>query len=206
MSVCVRPPPMFPQPPAVAFAVPTTDALNKIEFQNWFTTKVEPRADTRKRTMISPVPLVMRAPAATITLPQSKRTTSVFTGPNLSMTAPRMKRVKTSNETEAMLASPMVLLHCFLQMHFTFFSSMSSWIAALLSQSPMSLRTTVISGANANQPMNASMNARVAPQNARMCGFVFLVFPQFGYGITPAYVLNGRNSMLLFRSSTTHSN
>mmetsp|Transcript_61651 Transcript_61651/g.161964 ORF Transcript_61651/g.161964 Transcript_61651/m.161964 type:complete len:223 (+) Transcript_61651:441-1109(+) len=206
MSVCVRPPPMFPQPPAVAFAVPTTDALNKIEFQNWFTTKVEPRADTKNRAMTKPVLVVTAALQATTIAPQSRRMQSVFTGPSRSMTPPRMKRVKTSNETEAMLASPMIFLQLFLQMHFTTFSSMSSWIAALLSQIPMSLRTTVSRGAKANQPMNASMNAMVAPQNPRMCGFVCLLFPQKGTGITPATILKGLNSRLLFLSSTATSN
>merc|ERR1719493_267846 len=83
MIVWVRPPPKFPQPPAVAFAVPITLGAKRIEFQNWFTTKVDPKADTKKRTMIRPVPLVTSALQPTTTAPHSSSRTSVFTGPNL---------------------------------------------------------------------------------------------------------------------------
>merc|ERR1711920_617747 len=70
MRVCVRPPPRLPHPPAVALAVPTTLLLNMIEFQNWFTTKVEPRQDTKKRAIIRPVPPVTSVLNETTTVPQ----------------------------------------------------------------------------------------------------------------------------------------
>eukprot|EP00972_Heterocapsa_arctica_P053042 7810540-Heterocapsa_arctica.AAC.1 len=57
MIICVRPPPRLPPPPAGASAVPTTETLKRIEFRNWFTTKVEPRADTKNRAMTKPVPV-----------------------------------------------------------------------------------------------------------------------------------------------------
>merc|ERR1719221_451195 len=42
MKTCVTPPPRFPQPAAVALAVPTTFGANIREHQNWFVTKVAP--------------------------------------------------------------------------------------------------------------------------------------------------------------------
>mmetsp|Transcript_38847 Transcript_38847/g.87308 ORF Transcript_38847/g.87308 Transcript_38847/m.87308 type:complete len:231 (-) Transcript_38847:55-747(-) len=203
MSVCVRPPPKFPQPPAVALAVPTTALLKRMEFQNWFTTKVEPRAETKKRTAMRPVPFEIVVLMATTAAPKRRRPQSVFTGPKRSITEPRMKRMKTSKETEAIFALAMVCLQPFLHTHSAF--SMSNCTSALLSQSPMSLRTTVIKGANANHPMKANMKARVAAQNARMCGFVLRRFPQWGTGIGPS-ILKGLNSVHLLFSSTGTSN
>merc|ERR1719387_3352779 len=114
MSVCVRPPPRLPQPPAVALAVPTTLRLNMMEFQNWFTTKVDPRQDTKKRAVIKPGALTTAALQETTIIPQASKKQSDSLGPNFSITDPMMKRVKTSNETAAMFALPMAALHDFL--------------------------------------------------------------------------------------------
>ena len=42
IKICVTPPPKFPQPAAVALAVPTTFGENIKEHQNWLVTKVAP--------------------------------------------------------------------------------------------------------------------------------------------------------------------
>ena len=42
MKICVTPPPRFPHPAAVAFAVPITLGANIKEHQNWLVTKVAP--------------------------------------------------------------------------------------------------------------------------------------------------------------------
>ncbi len=42
INICVTPPPKFPQPAAVALAVPTTFGENIKEHQNWLVTKVAP--------------------------------------------------------------------------------------------------------------------------------------------------------------------
>ena len=42
IKIWVTPPPKFPQPAAVALAVPTTFAENIKEHQNWLVTKVAP--------------------------------------------------------------------------------------------------------------------------------------------------------------------
>merc|ERR1712187_50427 len=169
MIVCVRPPPRLPHPPAVALAVPTTLLLNIIEFQHWFTTEVEPRQDTKKRPMIRPVESLTAALQATTTAPQANKRQSASLGPIFSMTEPIMKRVKTSNDTAAMLAFPIAFLHPFLHTHaFTRSPSGNAMTSSWLSQIPISTRTTVSRGAKANQPMKANVNANVAAQNARM--------------------------------------
>merc|ERR1719517_267612 len=138
---CVSPPPRFPQPPAVALAVPTTFLLNMIEFQNWFTTKVEPKAETKKRTVMSPGPLVTNALQPTTTIPHRSSMQSVFFWPILSMTLPSKKRVRMSNDTAQTLAFVMVALQSppFLQSHLVFWMSICT--LSSLSQIPMSLRT-----------------------------------------------------------------
>merc|ERR1719284_2098144 len=105
----------------------------------------------------------------TTTIPHVNKRQSVSLGPNFSMTEPKMKRVKTSKDTAAMFAFPIAFLHDFLHTHaFTRSFSGSNCRASLLSQMPISTRTTVNSGANANQPMKAKVKANVAAQNARI--------------------------------------
>ena len=48
-KIWVTPPPRFPQPAAVAFAVPTMFGANMSEDQNWFVTKVAPAQPMKKR-------------------------------------------------------------------------------------------------------------------------------------------------------------
>mmetsp|Transcript_46001 Transcript_46001/g.82839 ORF Transcript_46001/g.82839 Transcript_46001/m.82839 type:complete len:208 (-) Transcript_46001:58-681(-) len=171
-----------------------------MEFQNWLTTKVDPRADTKKRAIIKPVAEVTAALAETTMVPQVRSMQSVKRGPKYSITEPMMKRVKTSNETAARFALPMAALHAFLHTQpFTFSASGSKFTASWLSQIPMSTRTTLNKGAKANQPTNARQKASVAAQKARMCGLVLTRFPQ----CSPP--LKGLNSVLLFWSSTATS-
>lgn len=49
IKICVTPPPKFPQPAAVALAVPTTFGENIKEHQNWLVTKVAPAHPMKKR-------------------------------------------------------------------------------------------------------------------------------------------------------------
>ena len=105
-----------------------------------------------------------------------------------------------------MLADPICDLQFFLHTHASTRSlSGSVFMKASLSQSPMSTRTTVSKGAKANQPMKASVMAKVAAQKARMCGLVALRRPQCGTGIGPI-ILKGRNSVHFCCASTGTSN
>ena len=52
IKICETPPPMLPQPAAVALAVPITFGANMREHQNWFVTKAAPTIPMKKRNSV----------------------------------------------------------------------------------------------------------------------------------------------------------
>merc|ERR1712032_1802023 len=73
IKICVTPPPRFPQPPAVAFAVPTTVGANMSEHQNWFVTKEAPAQPIMVRITMKLQSFQMSAERATQMAPKIMR-------------------------------------------------------------------------------------------------------------------------------------
>merc|ERR1719464_2000165 len=73
MKTCVTPPPRFPQPAAVALAVPTTFGANISEHQNWLVTKVAPAQPIKVRIRMKDHSLLMPAAANSQMDPKTTR-------------------------------------------------------------------------------------------------------------------------------------
>jgi len=102
MKICVTPPPKFPQPAAVAFAVPITFGANMSEHQNWFVTKVAPAHPIIVRIKMKLQSLEIAAEHNTQKAPKDKRQHCVFTGPKRSKIVPSAMRTKIVTPTEPM--------------------------------------------------------------------------------------------------------
>mmetsp|Transcript_11993 Transcript_11993/g.37964 ORF Transcript_11993/g.37964 Transcript_11993/m.37964 type:complete len:238 (+) Transcript_11993:885-1598(+) len=152
MNTCVKPPPRLPQPADVAFAVPTTFFENMTDVQNCVITNVAPIPPMKKRTAASDAPL-LTAPASASGIEKSITMNACEKrGPYVSAHAPTSSRMPIVPATETVLALPIASLHRAPQMHSR---GDEKSFQSPFSHRPSETRTIGVSGASANQPVNA---------------------------------------------------
>jgi hypothetical protein len=121
----------------------------------------------KKRTAARPVPLEIRPLSASGIEKNMTRKACEKRGPIVSAHAPTSRRMPMVPATEMVFAVPMALRQRALQMHSRGVLKSSQ---PPFSQRPSETRTTGVSGASANQPVNARKKESQAKWKARMCG------------------------------------
>src|SRR5262245_9660867 len=147
MTNCVRPPPRFPQPAAVALAVPTQFGANISEVWNCVMTNDAPIVPIKIRQIKNVAKLFESAIPITGSEHTSKRSVYVSRGPHRSHSQPTASRAMIVAATEPMMHQP-----------------------TCVALNPISSRTTFIKGAIPNQEKKQTKNAIHDMWNARICG------------------------------------
>ena len=129
MKICATPPPKLPQPPAVAFAVPTTLGANMSEHQNWFVTNVAPHIPMKNRMRMKFQGALINAAAATQMAPKVNRLDCTFTGPKRSINVPKDTLTTKVEATDAIPASAKVDLHFVPPVHTHLPNTLGSYIS-----------------------------------------------------------------------------
>mmetsp|Transcript_32090 Transcript_32090/g.54141 ORF Transcript_32090/g.54141 Transcript_32090/m.54141 type:complete len:231 (-) Transcript_32090:142-834(-) len=147
MNNCVIPPPVFPHPPLIACAVPTTFEANMEDPQYCVQTKADPVTPMMRRMRMRLMGPLMSGQKAVVTAPQSMRAVWSLRGPYASHMGPTMNRAKMVMSTEVMFA-----------------------VQIWASVRPRSALITGIKGARANQPRKARKKESHEMWNEVMCG------------------------------------
>ena len=98
MTKYVIPPPEFPHPPVIEFAVPTTFLSKNPVDHTWQGTNEPPRMPTKNLRTMSPVALDTVPASAVGMAPASRHPAKVTLGPKRSHDGPATKRTRSLSE------------------------------------------------------------------------------------------------------------
>ena len=100
----VTPPPRFPQPPVVAFAVPTNSFTKICDDQNWVQTKEAPITPMKNLMMATSSAVFTNPPKNVGMQPMTSSVLEMMRAPKVSHRGPTTNRESTVEDTEAMFA------------------------------------------------------------------------------------------------------